>query len=152
MALRENMTQKSESSLKKAILLFTQHMVWGAFWELKNEVAGITLEMLVVRFEHDRMTLRVPIEKARSLGLRTLSSKKQMEQAITTLQGKAKVRRAMWSRRAQEYETKSNQVIPCQLRRLFATFIVGQTSRNNPIQNGKCIKQHLSVWQRVCGY
>ncbi|MGB1910513.1 MAG: CarD family transcriptional regulator, partial [Candidatus Puniceispirillaceae bacterium] len=45
-------------------------------------------------------------EKARSLGLRTLSSKKQMEQAINTLQGKAKVRRTMWSRRAQEYETK----------------------------------------------
>ncbi len=66
------------------------------------------------------MTLRVPMEKARSLGLRTLSSKKQMEQAITTLQGKARVRRTMWSRlqgkarvrrtmwsrRAQEYETK----------------------------------------------
>ena len=49
-----------------------------------------------------------------------------MEQAITTLQGKAKVRRAMWSRRAQEYETKSNQVILYQLRKLFATFIVGQ--------------------------
>ena len=64
------------------------------------------LDLLVVRFEHDRMTLRVPMEKARSLGLRTLSSKKQMEQAITTLQGKAKVRRTMWSRRAQEYETK----------------------------------------------
>jgi CarD family transcriptional regulator len=64
----------------------------------EREVAGMSLEMLVVRFEHDRMTLRVPMEKARGLGLRTLSSKKQMEQAITTLQGKAKVRRTMWSR------------------------------------------------------
>ena len=66
MALRKNMTQKSESSFEEAILLFT-HTWWGAFWELKNEVAGITLEMLVVRSEHDRMTLRVPLEKARSL-------------------------------------------------------------------------------------
>ena len=62
--------------------------------------------MLVIRFEQDRMTLRVPMEKAMSLGLRTLSSSKQMDDAIETLQSKAKVRRTMWSRRAQEYEAK----------------------------------------------
>ena len=101
------MTQKSESSFEEDdFVVYPTHGVGRILGTEKREVAGITLEMLVVRFEHDRMTLRVPLEKARSLGLRTLSSKKQMEQAITTLQGKAKVRRAMWSRRAQEYETK----------------------------------------------
>jgi len=101
------MTQKSESSFEEGdFVVYPTHGVGRILGTEKREVAGITLEMLVVRFEHDRMTLRVPLENARRLGLRTLSSKKQMEQAITTLQGKAKVRRAMWSRRAQEYETK----------------------------------------------
>ena len=106
-ALRESITRKSESSFEEDdFVVYPTHGVGRILGTEKREVAGMTLEMLVVRFEHDRMTLRVPLEKARSLGLRTLSSKKQMEQAITTLQGKAKVRRAMWSRRAQEYETK----------------------------------------------
>ena len=101
------MTRKTESSFEEGdFVVYPTHGVGRILGAEKREVAGITLEMLVVRFEHDRMTLRVPMEKARSLGLRTLSSKKQMEQAITTLQGKAKVRRTMWSRRAQEYETK----------------------------------------------
>ena len=54
------------------------------------------------------MTLRVPLDKAKVSGLRTLSSKAQMDEAIVTLQGKAKVKKLMWSRRAQEYETKIN--------------------------------------------
>lgn len=87
-------------------VVYPTHGVGRILGTEQREVAGIPLEMLVVRFEHDRMTLKVPMEKARGLGLRTLSSKKQMEQAITTLQGKAKVRRTMWSRRAQEYEAK----------------------------------------------
>jgi CarD family transcriptional regulator len=106
-ALRENMARKSESSFEEGdFVVYPTHGVGRILGTEEREVAGMKLEMLVVRFEHDRMTLRVPMEKARSLGLRTLSSKKQMEQAITTLQGKAKVRRTMWSRRAQEYETK----------------------------------------------
>src|SRR5210317_1164960 len=106
-ALREKMARKSEISFEEGdFVVYPTHGVGRILGTENREVAGIKLEMLVVRFEHDRMTLRVPMEKARSLGLRTLSSKKQMEQAITTLQGKAKVRRTMWSRRAQEYETK----------------------------------------------
>ena len=54
------------------------------------------------------MTLRVPLSKATESGLRTLSSRLQMEEAIVALKGKAKVKKTMWSRRAQEYETKIN--------------------------------------------
>ena len=54
------------------------------------------------------MTLRVPLSKATESGLRTLSSKVQMEEAVVTLKGKAKVKKTMWSRRAQEYEAKIN--------------------------------------------
>ena len=101
------MARKSEGSFEEGdFVVYPTHGVGRILGTEQREVAGMVLEMLVVRFEHDRMTLRVPMEKAKCLGLRTLSSKKQMEQAITTLQGKAKVRRTMWSRRAQEYEAK----------------------------------------------
>ena len=101
------MAKKVESTFDKGdFVVYPTHGVGRILGTETHDVGGSALEMLVVRFEHDRMTLRVPLEKARSLGLRTLSSKKQMEQAITTLQGKARVRRTMWSRRAQEYETK----------------------------------------------
>ena len=79
------MTRKSESSFEEGdFVVYPTHGVGRILGTEEREVAGMMLEMLVVRFEHDRMTLRVPMEKAKSLGLRTLSSKKQMEQAITT--------------------------------------------------------------------
>lgn len=74
----------------------------------KQEVAGIELELFVVSFEKDKMTLRVPTNKAIEIGMRSLSSPDVITKAMTTLKGKAKVKRAMWSRRAQEYEQKIN--------------------------------------------
>ena len=101
------MAKKTDSAFKEGdFVVYPTHGVGRILGTESREIGGATMEMLVVRFEHDRMTLRVPMDKARSLGLRTLSAKKQREQAITTLQGKARVRRTMWSRRAQEYETK----------------------------------------------
>ena len=92
------MARKSETTFEEGdFVVYPTHGVGRILGTEEREVAGTNLEMLVVRFEQDRMTLRVPMEKAKSLGLRTLSSKRQ---------GKAKVRRTMWSRRAQEYETK----------------------------------------------
>ena len=72
----------------------------------QQDFSGTTIDVVVIRFEQDRMTLRVPLEKARGLGLRTLSSKKQMEDAISTLQGKARTRRDMWAKRAKVYDEK----------------------------------------------
>ena len=74
----------------------------------EQEIAGITLELFVVSFEKDKMTLRVPTHKAIEVGMRALSSPDVVVRAMTTLKGKAKVKRAMWSRRAQEYEQKIN--------------------------------------------
>jgi len=73
-----------------------------------QEVAGITLELFVISFEKDKMTLRVPTHKATEIGMRALSSPDVITHAMRTLKGKAKVKRAMWSRRAQEYEQKIN--------------------------------------------
>jgi len=74
----------------------------------EQEVAGFMLEMFVISFEKDKMTLRVPTAKADSVGMRPLSSPDVVEQAMRTLKGRARVKRAMWSRRAQEYEQKIN--------------------------------------------
>lgn len=74
----------------------------------EQEVAGFKLELFVITFEKDKMTLRVPTNKATDVGMRSLSSPDVIDAAMKTLKGKAKVKRAMWSRRAQEYEQKIN--------------------------------------------
>ena len=74
----------------------------------EQEVAGTTLELFVVAFEKDKMTLRVPTHKAIEVGMRPLATSDVVAHAMATLRGKAKVKRAMWSRRAQEYEQKIN--------------------------------------------
>ena len=74
----------------------------------EHEIAGMLLELFVISFDKDKMTLRVPTNKATEVGMRALSAPDVVSQAMTTLKGKAKVKRAMWSRRAQEYEQKIN--------------------------------------------
>ncbi|MDO5614144.1 MAG: CarD family transcriptional regulator [Paracoccus sp. (in: a-proteobacteria)] len=74
----------------------------------EQEVAGLRLEMFVISFEKDKMTLRVPTARATEIGMRGLSSPDLIAKALETLKGKARVKRAMWSRRAQEYEQKIN--------------------------------------------
>ena len=71
-------------------------------------VAGTTLKVIVITFEENRMTLKVPMAKAPSSGLRKLASPKVMDEAMATLRGKARIKRTMWSRRAQEYDAKIN--------------------------------------------
>ena len=73
-----------------------------------QEVAGMTLEVYVITFDHEKMTLRVPTKKAKTAGLRSLAEDNVVVQAMTTLKGRARVKRTMWSRRAQEYEAKIN--------------------------------------------
>jgi CarD family transcriptional regulator len=74
----------------------------------EQEVAGFKLELFVISFEKDKMTLRVPTHKATEVGMRSLSSPDVVAHAMKTLRGKAKIKKAMWSRRAQEYEQKIN--------------------------------------------
>jgi CarD family transcriptional regulator len=74
----------------------------------EQEIAGAKLELFVINFEKDKMTLRVPTSKLQSVGMRKLSEEKTVKKALGTLKGKARVKRTMWSRRAQEYEAKIN--------------------------------------------
>ena len=73
-----------------------------------QDVAGMSLEVYVITFDHEKMTLRVPTKKAKTAGLRSLAEDNVVSQAMTTLKGRARVKRTMWSRRAQEYEAKIN--------------------------------------------
>src|SRR5947207_4613677 len=74
----------------------------------EQEVAGMRLEVFVITFEKDKMTLRVPTAKAKAVGMRKLSSPDIVANALNTLKGRARIKRTMWSRRAQEYEAKIN--------------------------------------------
>jgi len=78
----------------------------------EQEFSGTKLRCFVVSFEKDRMTLRVPTTKAANVGMRKLSTREEMQSALTTLKGRARVKRTMWSRRAQEYEAKINSGSP----------------------------------------
>ncbi len=77
-----------------------------------EEIAGFDLKLFVIKFAAERMTLRVPISKVTESGLRKISSREKMESAMTTLRGRARPKRTMWSRRAQEYEAKINSGDP----------------------------------------
>jgi CarD family transcriptional regulator len=74
----------------------------------EQEIAGISLELFVIQFEKDKMTLRVPTGKSQSVGMRKLADDGIVKKAMETLKGKARIKRTMWSRRAQEYEAKIN--------------------------------------------
>jgi CarD family transcriptional regulator len=74
----------------------------------EQEVAGVKLELFVINFVKDKMTLRVPTAKVVAVGMRKLAEGGVVKRALDTLKGRARVKRTMWSRRAQEYEAKIN--------------------------------------------
>ncbi len=74
----------------------------------EQEVAGMKLELFVIDFEKDKMRLKVPVAKAESVGMRKLSETDFVERALKVVQGRARVKKTMWSRRAQEYDAKIN--------------------------------------------
>src|SRR4029077_1717759 len=80
-----------------------------------QEIAGHTLSVIVVLFDKDRMTLRVPQAKAKVSGLRRLSSRKEMDAALAKLRGRSRAKRTMWSRRAQEYQAKISSGDPASI-------------------------------------
>lgn len=93
-------------------VVYPTHGVGKVLGIEEQEIADQKLELIIIEFDKDRMTLRVPVAKADQSGLRKLSSPDQMKTALKTLKGKSRVRRTMWSRRAQEYEAKINSGDP----------------------------------------
>ena len=89
-------------------IVYPAHGV-GQIVEISSqEIAGMQLELFVINFDKEKMVLRVPLDKAKQIGMRKLAGDETLEGAIKTLRGRARVKRTMWSRRAQEYEAKIN--------------------------------------------
>jgi CarD family transcriptional regulator len=109
---RESHMSAKASYKKNDWVVYPTHGVGRVTGIEDQEIEGFALKLIVISFEKDRMTLRVPIGKAEESGLRKLSSKEEMKTALKTLKGKSRVRRTMWSRRAQEYEAKINSGDP----------------------------------------
>lgn len=96
-------------------VVYPAHGVGKLMGREQHNISGMEIELLVITFEKDRMVLRLPSDKAFASGLRPISSKKIIETALETLKTKVRARRTMWSRRAQEYETKINSGDPISL-------------------------------------
>jgi len=94
------------------LVVYPTHGVGKILGIEAQEIAGYSLSVFVVLFDKDRMTLRVPLAKAKGSGLRRLSTRKEMDLALTRLKGRSRAKRTMWSRRAQEYEAKINSGDP----------------------------------------
>ena len=101
------MKSKKNSEFKIGeIVVYPKHGV-GEITKIENmEISNIKTNFYVVKMEQSKLVIRVPIEKKDEVGLRKISSKKIIENVFSTLKLKPKIRRIMWSRRAQEYETK----------------------------------------------
>ena len=107
-SVEKKTSNKKEEFLPEQYVVYPSHGI-GQILEIeKKEIAGQMLTMYVIEFEKEKMTLRVPIEKTKEIGVRKVSTKNQLKEIFEILNGKAKVRRTMWSRRAQEYEAKIN--------------------------------------------
>jgi CarD family transcriptional regulator len=103
---------KAETFVDGDFVVYPTHGVGKVERIATEEIAGHTLELIHITFDENRMTLRVPTNKARTAGLRKLASKKQFDDVLATLKGRARIKRTMWSRRAQEYEAKINSGDP----------------------------------------
>ena len=106
-------TQQKKSSTRQGFktgesIVYPAHGVGQIVAIEEQEVAGMKLELFVIDFEKDKMRLKVPVAKAVSIGMRKLSETDFVERALKVVQGKARVKRTMWSRRAQEYDAKIN--------------------------------------------
>jgi len=105
-------SNKDETFSEGDYVVYPTHGVGKVEKIAVEDIAGHRLDLIHITFEENRMTLRVPVAKARSAGLRRLSTKKAYDEALATLKGRARVKRTMWSRRAQEYEAKINSGDP----------------------------------------
>lgn len=103
---------KEENFVSGDFVVYPTHGVGKVEKIAVEEIAGHKLELIHITFEENRMMLRVPVAKARSAGLRKLASRKMFDEALAVLKGRARVKRTMWSRRAQEYEAKINSGDP----------------------------------------
>jgi len=101
-------THQRQGFKTSEFIVYPSHGVGQIVAIEEQEVAGAKLELFVINFVKDKMTLRVPTAKIASVGMRKLAEGPLVRRALETLKGRARIKRTMWSRRAQEYEAKIN--------------------------------------------
>jgi CarD family transcriptional regulator len=101
-------TSQRQGFKTNEFIVYPAHGVGQIMAIEEQEVAGIKLELFVINFVKDKMTLRVPTAKIAAVGMRKLAEPALVKRALETLKGRARIKRTMWSRRAQEYEAKIN--------------------------------------------
>ena len=106
---KKNTTKKQKLQFKPGDYIVYPAHGMGRVTAIETEIiAEMELEVYVIEFDQDKMTLRVPVLKTDSSGMRGLANDKVLKDAFTTLKGRPRIKRTMWSRRAQEYEGKIN--------------------------------------------
>ena len=108
MGMNAKKTTQRQGFKTNEFIVYPAHGVGQIISIEEQEVAGARLELFVINFVKDKMTLRVPTAKVASVGMRKLAEGGMVRRALETLKGRARVKRTMWSRRAQEYEAKIN--------------------------------------------
>ncbi len=108
MAAKKKATAKKLTFKPGEFIVYPAHGVGKIVDIEEQEIAGMKLELYVIDFEKEKMRLRVPTAKSEQVGMRKLSGKDMIEEVLKVLRSKPKVKRTMWSRRAQEYEAKIN--------------------------------------------
>ncbi|MFQ5535441.1 MAG: CarD family transcriptional regulator [Sphingomonadales bacterium] len=107
------MAKKKTLAFKRGdFVVYPTHGVGKILDVETQEISGMTLELFVIYFNKEKMTVGVPTAKAAQVGMRKLSSPETIQTAFSTLKGRARTKRTMWSRRAQEYEAKINSGDP----------------------------------------
>ena len=108
MGMNAKKTTQRQGFKTNEFIVYPAHGVGQIISIEEQEVAGARLELFVINFVKDKMTLRVPTSKVASVGMRKLAEGGMVRRALETLKGRARIKRTMWSRRAQEYEAKIN--------------------------------------------
>ena len=108
-AAKKTTTTTQRSGFKSGeFIVYPAHGVGKIVGIETQEVAGHKLDLFVISFIKDKMTLRVPVAKATTVGMRKLADPATVKRSLETVRGRARIKRTMWSRRAQEYEAKIN--------------------------------------------
>jgi len=157
MAKRKPAAKKKAAPKKSVKLIFKigQFIVYpahgvGKVTGIEREtIADFDIEVYMISFEQDKMTLRVPTDKAANSGMRPLANENVLKDAFTTIKGRARIKRTMWSRRAQEYESKINSgdlILLSECPKSSAISTAPTISPTSPIPNGSCMNVPLPAW------
>ena len=139
---------KAEQFAEGDYVVYPTHGVGKVERIAVEEIAGHKLELIHITFEENRMTLRVPVSKARTAGLRKLASRKLFDDAMAVLKGRARIKRTMWSRRAQEYEAKINSGDPLSIAEVVRDLHRNAGQPDQIFPSARFTKRQWIAWPR----